>query len=109
MRFLYFPTKKLLKSAKCAVANQYTYYGTKGDYAWRLESHYHPTQLRWFSPPLFRDSDLVWCEGPKGGVRLVAFNWRKYFNEFRKLGYITTNEKAMKEFAWIKLKAVVLS
>lgn len=87
------------------MANQYNYYGTKGDYTWRLTSTSSPTQLRWFQPKLIRESDLVWCEGPKGGIRLVHYDWMKFPHEFRKLGYITNNERAMKEFAWIKLKA----
>lgn len=46
-------------------------------------------------------SDRVWKQGPKGGVKIVKCrSWRSC-----PTGYITTNEKYMREFAWIKLKA----
>jgi hypothetical protein len=46
-------------------------------------------------------SDRVWKQGPKGGVKIVKS--RSY--DVPPLGYITTDEKRMKEFAWIKLSA----
>jgi hypothetical protein len=46
-------------------------------------------------------SDRVWKQGPKGGVKIVRYrSWRLY-----PTGYITTNKKYMREFAWVKLKA----
>ena len=54
--------------------------------------------------------DRIWCQGPQGGVRIVSENWmvdeyatgaKHYYG--RK--YVTRNEKAMQEFAWVKLKA----
>lgn len=46
-------------------------------------------------------SDRVWKQGPKGGVKIVKS--RTY--ELLPLGYVTTNEKYMKQFAWVKLRA----
>ena len=46
-------------------------------------------------------SHKVWRQGPKGGVKIIKDkeNWSRYF------GYVTTNEKIMKEFMWVKLQA----
>ena len=46
-------------------------------------------------------SDRVWKQGPKGGVKILKAPW----NNLWATGYITTNEKYMREFSWIKLKA----
>jgi len=51
---------------------------------------------------LAMNSDRVWCQGPKGGVKIVK-DRRTYPGGM--YGYITNNNKAMKEFAWIKLSA----
>lgn len=49
-------------------------------------------------------SERVWKQGPRGGVRIVKDrSWGMY-----PMGYITTNEKLMKKFAWIKLSAKTL-
>ncbi len=49
-------------------------------------------------------SDRVWKQGPKGGVKIIKNRgWRLY-----PTGYITTDEKWMKKFAWVKLKAIEL-
>lgn len=58
---------------------------------------------RWF-PVLNRlitVSDRVWKQGPRGGVKLIKSPW----DDFWATGYITANEKYMREFAWIKLQA----
>lgn len=47
-------------------------------------------------------SDRVWKQGPRGGVKIVKHRWH---NGMWPIGYITTNEKYMREFAWIKLQA----
>lgn len=65
--------------------------------------------MNWLSPTLLKGSDLVWCQGRRGGVKLVHQDWMKYPNEFRKYGYITRDEEAMKEFMWAKLQAQTLS
>ena len=49
------------------------------------------------------NSDRVWCQGPRGGVKIVK-DRINYFGGFG-YGYITKNKKAMKEFTWIKLSA----
>jgi len=46
-------------------------------------------------------SDRVWKQGPKGGVRIIKAPWC----DLVPVGYITTNEKYMKEFFWVKMKA----
>jgi len=48
------------------------------------------------------NSDRVWCQGPRGGVQIVKdrINYPGGMN-----GYVTHNEKLIKEFMWIKLKA----
>jgi hypothetical protein len=98
--------KRLLRLAVCAVANyHYHYYGVRGDEAWHLASNTRPNLMSWFSPKVVEGSDIVWCQGSKGGVRLVHVDWMKNAFEFRKYGYITTDPEAMKEFAWAKLRA----
>lgn len=46
-------------------------------------------------------SHKVWRQGPKGGVKIVKDkeNWA------HNIGYVTKNEKIMKEFMWVKLQA----
>lgn len=51
-------------------------------------------------------SDRVWKQGPKGGVKFVKHHWH---DGIWPIGYITRNEKYMKEFSWIKLKAKELT
>jgi len=88
---------------------RYHYYGIKDDQAWRLSCNSKPNLMHRFNPNLMKYSDIVWCQGFRGGVRLVHFNWMKYENQTRKYGYITSNPEAMKEFMWIKLKAKPLN
>ena len=45
-------------------------------------------------------SDKVWCQGPKGGVKVIKDKTRRY-----RSGYVTSNEEMMKKFIWVKLKA----
>ena len=47
------------------------------------------------------NSDRIWCQGPRGGVKIIKdkTTWPWLY------GYVTHNEKAMKEFIWLKLKA----
>ena len=51
------------------------------------------------------NSDRVWCQGPRGGVKIVKDRINYYGGVY---GYITTNKKAMKEFTWVKLSARAL-
>lgn len=46
-------------------------------------------------------SDRVWKQGPKGGVKIIKAPWSNLWPT----GYITTNQKYMREFAWVKLRA----
>ena len=52
---------------------------------------------------LAMNSNRVWCQGPRGGVKIVK-DRINYFGGFGN-GYVTNNQKAMKEFAWVKLSA----
>jgi len=83
--------------------HRYHYYGVKGEESWHFSSNTRPNLIAWANQRLFVGSDLVWCQGSKGGVRLVFHNWA--LDSFRKYGYITQDEKAMQEFMWVKLKA----
>jgi hypothetical protein len=46
-------------------------------------------------------SDKVWRQGPKGGVKIV----KDRASRTHYVGYVTTNEKIMKDFMWVKLQA----
>ena len=46
-------------------------------------------------------SDRVWKQGPRGGVKIIRAPWSSFYP----LGYITTNEKYMREFTWVKIRA----
>jgi len=48
------------------------------------------------------NSSRIWCQGPRGGVKIVKDRINYPGGMY---GYITNNNKAMKEFAWIKLSA----
>lgn len=45
-------------------------------------------------------SHRVWKQGPKGGVKIIKDRSWPY-----PMGYITSDEKWMKKFAWVKLSA----
>jgi len=46
-------------------------------------------------------SDKVWRQGPRGGVKIV----KDRYALFHPAGYVTTDEKLMKKFMWVKLKS----
>jgi len=46
-------------------------------------------------------SDKVWRQGPRGGVKIV----KDRYALFHPAGYVTTDEKLMKKFMWVKLQA----
>jgi hypothetical protein len=90
---------------------RHTYYceilGNYGDYTTGVYKVVADKEIngRWF-PQLNRVmsfSDRVWKQGPKGGVKIVKSRSWPY-----PVGYITTDEKWMKKFTWIKLKAQAL-
>lgn len=59
--------------------------------------------LGWFPQlnKVIQVSDRVWKQGPRGGVKIIKDrSWELY-----PMGYITTDEKWMKKFAWVKLSA----
>jgi hypothetical protein len=45
-------------------------------------------------------SDIIWRQGPKGGVKIVKDRRASY-----PVGYITSSEKHMKRFMMVKLTA----
>ena len=46
-----------------------------------------------------RYSDRVWVQGPRGGVKIIKDQRSNLY------GYVTGDERAMKEFMWVKLQA----
>ena len=48
------------------------------------------------------NSHRVWCQGPRGGVKIVKDRQTYPAGVY---GYVTKNAKLMKEFAWVKLSA----
>jgi hypothetical protein len=54
---------------------------------------------------LLLQSDKVWRQGPKGGVKIYKDRSSHVFG----LTYITKNEEEMKKFMWIKLQATSLN
>jgi hypothetical protein len=45
-------------------------------------------------------SDRIWRQGPKGGVKII-----KERTKYASSQYVTTDEKLMKKFMWVKLQA----
>jgi hypothetical protein len=80
------------------VAN--TYYGVKGDLAWKLalDNKLRSTNINHI-PRLMRESNQVWYQGPRGGVQLIKggyWNWATYLRR---------DSEKMKQFVWVKLRA----
>jgi len=80
---------------------RYHYYGTKGDFAWKLALD---NKLRSINinhiPRLMRESDQVWYQGPRGGVQLIKGAYWNYWAT-----YLRQDSEKIKQFAWIKLRA----
>ena len=82
----------------------YTYYGVRGDSAWKLDWHNswllvtntNSTHL----PRLMRESDQVWYQGPRGGVQLIKGDYWDYWAT-----YLRQDSEKMKQFLWVKLRA----
>jgi hypothetical protein len=90
--------------------SKYHFYGVKDGAAWHIVSPRPYRIEQWYHPQLFSHSDLVWQQGPKGGVKFILENWALCNGvKFRKHGYITTDDEAMKEFMWVKLTATDLN
>jgi hypothetical protein len=86
---------------------KYNYYGIKGDRVWKL-SWYNPIELGSYSqnhlPRFIRESERVWLQGPRGGVKIIKDSTgTSYWGR-----YLRRDSEAMKEFVWIKLRAIQL-
>ena len=79
----------------------YHYYGVKGDYAWKLalDSEWLGVNSQ-HMPRLIRESEQVWYQGPRGGVKLVKHAYWDYWAT-----YLRRDSEKMKQFLWVKLKA----
>ena len=79
----------------------YHYYGVKGDSAWKLALG---NKLRSANsqhmPRLMRESEQVWCQGPRGGVQLIRGAYWDYWAT-----YLRQDSEKMKQFTWVKLRA----
>jgi len=84
-----------------------TYYGVKGDFAWKLDWHnswlIHKNTNVTHLPGLMRESDQVWYQGPRGGVQLIRGAYWNYWAT-----YLRRDSEKMKQFAWVKLRARTL-
>ena len=80
------------------------YYGVRGDYAWKLKWN-RPNYLEWYNEPrLMRESEQVWYQGPRGGVRMIKNG--KYANHIdHSAPYLRQESARMKQFVWVKLRA----
>lgn len=63
-----------------------------------------------FEYRLYRTCDRMWRQGKQGGVKIINESWwsgaysdgsKKHYGS----KYMTKNEDAMREFAWVKLTA----
>ena len=84
---------------------RYNYYGVKDDYAWKLALDHtlRSTNINHL-PRLIRESEQVWYQGPRGGVKLVkdsseSLPWNYW------ACYLRQDSEKIKQFAWIKLRA----
>ncbi len=80
-----------------------TYYGVAGDVVWKLRWQHTSTPLEktWFHQPrIIRESEQVWYQGPRGGVKLIKGDYWNYWAT-----YLRWDSEKMKQFAWIKLRA----
>lgn len=80
------------------------YYGVKGDFAWQLDWHNSwllvTNTNSQHMPRLMRESDQVWYQGPRGGVKLVKHAYWDYWAT-----YLRRDSEKMKQFLWVKLSA----
>jgi hypothetical protein len=85
----------------------YTYYGVRGDSAWKLDWHNSWLLVKNTNsqhlPRLMRESDQVWCQGPRGGVQLIKGDYWIYWTT-----YVRRDSEKMKQFVWVKLRARAL-
>ena len=85
----------------------YTYYGVRGDSAWKLDWHNSWLLVKNTNsqhlPRLMRESGQVWCQGPRGGVQLIKGDYWIYWTT-----YVRRDSEKMKQFVWVKLRARAL-
>lgn len=107
---------KQLKFQGCAVVkiiknNRCTYYfelqQDRTDHidSWKAGVYSSPGRMGGYyggQTRLSHNCDRVWMQGPRGGVKIVKDRISYPVGMY---GYVTKNEKFMKEFMWIKLKA----
>ena len=81
-----------------------TYYGVAGDVVWKLRWDDIPFERNWHHQPrLIRESEQVWWQGPRGGVKMVKGDyWDRWAT------YLRRDSEKMKQFAWVKLQARAL-
>ena len=83
---------------------KYNYYGVRGDYVWHLAWDnswlLHKNINSQHVPKLMRESDQVWMQGPRGGVRLIKHAYWDYWAT-----YVRRDSVKMKQFLWVKLRA----
>ena len=82
----------------------YHYYGVKDNWAWQLDWHNSWLLVKNTNsqhiPQLMRESDQVWCQGPRGGVQLIKGGYWDYWAT-----YLRRDSEKMKQFTWVKLRA----
>ena len=85
-----------------------TYYGVAGDVVWKLRWHpVYRLERNWYHQPrLIRESEQVWYQGPRGGVKLVKGSKIEPWNAWST--YLRRDSEKMKQFAWVKLQARAL-
>ena len=84
-----------------------TYYGVTGDVVWKLRWQHVSGSLErsWYHQPrLIRESEQVWYQGPRGGVKLVKWDYWDY-----QATYLRRDSEKMKQFTWVKLRAKELN
>lgn len=87
-----------------------TYYGVAGDVVWKLRwDPVYPLEKNWYhQPKLIRESEQVWYQGPRGGVKLVKDSKMEPWNWNLWAPYLRQDSEKMKQFAWVKLRARAL-
>lgn len=73
----------------------------RGVYTFSSPDHEYATRSNYDA---VQCSDVIWRQGPGGGIKIVKDRRCNY-----PVGYITTNEKYMEKFMWIKLQAKELT
>lgn len=98
-------TSKLWKSLGCAVVEyNYNYYCEvtydRADIKPGVYTFSSQKNSRLGYNRLITLSDKVWRQGPKGGVKII-----KDRTKYASSQYVTSDEKTMKKFMWVKLQA----